>query len=233
MGLMLPAGVSPLMTLEGLAGMTATQQRPNLSTLHGQRIAVGIAASLAVGTGLGVLTNLAQGWLPGSWNQLANSGTVWSAVAFVAGALLATWGTAAAAAAGLAAEVGLVVGYYGYAEFGRSGMGALAPVVVWLVMAFVAGPLFGAVGAWWRCGTTSRRITGGAAVAGVVGTEGIHYSFVLHYMPPAFACWILMIALSLVLGRTNRERVMTLLTALPMSLLAYAIIYVGFLGALL
>lgn len=35
---------------------------------------------------LGVLTNLAQGWLPGSWNQLANSGAVWSAVAFAGGA---------------------------------------------------------------------------------------------------------------------------------------------------
>jgi len=38
-----------------------------------------VAGCLGAGLGLGVLTNLAQGWLPGSWNQIANSGAAWSA----------------------------------------------------------------------------------------------------------------------------------------------------------
>src|SRR5215470_2176372 len=74
---------------------------------------------MAAGGGLllGVLTNLAQGWLPGAWNQIANSGAAWSAVAFGAGALLyRRSGPMQAAIGGLAAEAGLVVGYYGYAE---------------------------------------------------------------------------------------------------------------------
>ncbi|MGW4759152.1 DUF6518 family protein [Streptomyces chartreusis] len=48
--------------------------------------------------------NLAQGWLPGSWNQITNSGVVWSVVAFASGSLLAGR-VALPAAAGLCAEV--------------------------------------------------------------------------------------------------------------------------------
>lgn len=43
-------------------------------------IATGTAA--VGGLVFGALTNLAQGWLPGAWNQLANSGAVRSTVAF-------------------------------------------------------------------------------------------------------------------------------------------------------
>jgi len=68
---------------------------------------------------LGVLTNLAQGWLPGAWNQIANSGAIWCAVAFAAGALSYQRDSSAPAAIiGLGAEAGLVAGYYGYAESG-------------------------------------------------------------------------------------------------------------------
>ncbi|MFJ6016126.1 DUF6518 family protein [Streptomyces sp. NPDC092952] len=175
---------------------------------------------------LGVLTNLLQGWLPGAWNQIVNSGGVWSVAAFAAGALVARkTGLSTAVVAGLLAESGLVVGYYGYAEVGRDGMGSLFAPLVWLGMAFIAGPLFGAAGFGWRGTSPRHRVIGLAALAGVFGTEGIHYAWVLHYAPQAWACLALLVLVPLLMGRTHRERVLTLLTALPFSLLAYLVFY--------
>lgn len=65
-------------------------------------------------------------WLSSPWDQLANSGRVWSVLAFAIGAVLAprVGDVRRIAVAGALAEIGLVVGYYGYAELGREGMGA-------------------------------------------------------------------------------------------------------------
>ncbi|MDH6229278.1 MULTISPECIES: DUF6518 family protein [Streptomyces] len=184
------------------------------------------ASAFAGGLLLGVLTNLAQGWLPGAWNQIANSGAVWSVAAFAAGALMARRaGLPAAAVAGLCAESGLVVGYYAYAEIARDGMGSLFAPLVWLGMAFMAGPLFGVAGSWWRGADPRHRVIGLAALAGVFGTEALHYAWVLHYAPQAWACLAVAILVSLLMGRTLKERALTLLTAVPFSLLAYLLFY--------
>ncbi|WP_369218153.1 DUF6518 family protein, partial [Streptomyces flavofungini] len=127
--------VSTTNTSNAAGSMTAGPRTTGPRYLAGAALLAGLAA--------GVLTNLAQGWLPGAWNQLANSGAVWSAVAFVAGAASRPSRLAVAAVAGLLAEAGLVVGYYAYAEFGRDGMGSPLFPLIWLAMACVAGPLFG------------------------------------------------------------------------------------------
>ncbi|WP_174501734.1 DUF6518 family protein [Streptacidiphilus neutrinimicus] len=180
------------------------------------------ATAFGAGLGLGVLTNLAQGWLPGAWNQLANSGSVWSVFAFVAGALLARrTSLPTAAVAGLCTEAGLVVGYYGYAQVGRHGMGSLAAPLVWLGMAFVAGPLFGVAGGWWCGRDARRRIVAVAALAGVFGMEGIQYAWVLHYATEAWACAAVVMLVPLLMLRTFAARGLALLTALPLSCVAY------------
>ena len=138
-----------------------------------------------------------------------------------------------AAGGGLAAELGLVAGYYGFAEFGRGGMGMLAPALVWLAMAVVAGPLFGAAGAWWRRGDRRRRIVGVNALAGAIGAEAAYYAFVLHYLPQACVCAVLMVALPLAMARGGRERALTLAAAVLLALCAYVVIYKGFLGLVL
>ncbi len=186
-------------------------------------------AAFASGLVLGVLTNLAQGWLPGAWNQLANSGAIWSVAAFGTGAILARRvSLTAAAVAGLCAESGLVVGYYGYAEFGRDGMGGLSAPLVWLAMAFVAGPLFGVAGAWWRSGTSqSRRVIGSAALAGVFGAEGLHYAWALGYAAQACACLAVFVLVPLLLARTHKERALAFLAAVPLALAAYVVFYFG------
>ncbi|MER5888883.1 DUF6518 family protein [Streptomyces sp. NPDC001941] len=191
-------------------------------------------AALLAGLLLGVLTNLAQGLLPGNWNQIANSGAIWSVAAFAAGAVLARRvSVPLAAVAGLCAEVGLVAGYYGYAEFGRDGMGSLAAPLVWLAMALVAGPLFGAAGAWWRRGTTVvRRVTGLAAMAGVFGMEGAHYALVLHYAPQAWGCFLALLLVPLA-ARSHRERALTLAASVPLAAVAYLVVDQAVLGTLL
>ncbi|GAA3264919.1 MULTISPECIES: DUF6518 family protein [Streptomyces] len=139
---------------------------------------------------LGALTSLAQGWLPGAWNQIANSGAVWCVAAFVTGALVSRRGRVGLAiSCGVATEVGLVVGYYGYAELGREGMGRLFFPLVWLFMACIAGPFFGAAGHWWLRGRTTRlRVVGLASVAGVFGMEALLFGWDLHYTMQAWAC---------------------------------------------
>lgn len=190
------------------------------------KLGVWCASALLAGLGFGVVTNLAQGWLPGAWNQVANSGAVWCVPAFVVGALLAGWASArSAAVAGLCASIGLVVGYYGYAEFGRDGMGSLTYPLVWLVMAVISGPLFGVAGLWWWNGRTIRnRVIGLAALGGVFGMESILYGFVLHYAPQAWACLAVLVLVPLVMARRQRERMPTLLTALALAPLAYLVV---------
>lgn len=185
-----------------------------------------ITAPLA-GVGLGILTSLAQGVLPGASNQIANSGAVWCVPAFAAGALVAGGHLALRkpVLAGLCTTVGLVVGYYGCAEFGRGGMGSPFWPLVWLAMALISGPLFGAAGAWWRRGHTApRRVVALAALAGVFGMESIQYAWVLHYAAQAWTCVALLVAIPLLMARRHKERALTLLTALAFSGLAYAVI---------
>ncbi|MFF4082623.1 DUF6518 family protein [Streptomyces sp. NPDC001777] len=195
-----------------------------MAATTGRAWAYATAAALAGGLLLGVLTNLAQGWLPGEWNQIANSGAVWSVAAFAAGALLARKvSLPAAAVAGLCAESGLVVGYYGYAEVMRDGMGSLFAPLVWLGMAFIAGPLFGVAGSWWRGNSPRHRVVGLAALGGVFGMEAIHYAWGLHYPSQAWACLAVLVLVVLLMGRTHKERALTFLAAVPFSLLAYLI----------
>ncbi|MEU7152601.1 DUF6518 family protein [Streptomyces sp. NPDC045456] len=214
--------------------MNASPVTASVPRTSGRTSVCATVSACAGGLLLGVLTNLAQGWLPGAWNQITNSGAVWSVAAFAAGALSARRvSLAATAVAGLCAESGLVVGYYGYAEVARDGMGSLLAPLVWLGMAFLAGPLFAVAGSWWRGIRPRRRVVGLAALAGVFGMEAIHYARVLHYVPQAWACLAVLVLVALLMGRTLRERVLTLLTALPLSVLAYLTFYATILATVL
>lgn len=186
-----------------------------------------LACSLAGGLALGVLTNLAQGWLPGAWNQIANSGAVWAAVAFAAGAVLAgRLRLPTLAVAGLFAELGLVAGYYGYAVLVRNDdvSSLLGWPVIWAVLACVAGPLFAVAAAWWRRGRTGwHRAAGLGALGAVFGAEGVHYGVVLHYPAQAWACAVVAIAVSLLAARGERIRTLALVAVL--TLLAYGAVF--------
>ncbi|MDX3374641.1 DUF6518 family protein [Streptomyces sp. ME02-6991-2A] len=187
-------------------------------------------AAVATGGGLllGVLTNLAQGWLPDAWQQLPNSGAVWSTVAFAVGVLLyRNERLVQAALGGAGAEVGLVLGYYGYAEFGRDGAGSLFFPLVWLGLALVAGPLFGVAGWWWRRGRDARRrVAGLGAFAGLWGMEGLLYAVDLHHIPEAYTCLALFVLIPLLMARDHKERALTMGAAAAFALIAYAAVVV-------
>ncbi|MGW1543058.1 DUF6518 family protein [Streptomyces sp. NPDC002309] len=178
---------------------------------------------LGTGLALGVLTCLAQGWLPGSWNRIANSGAVWSAAAFAVTAVFARRiSDMAAAVTGLLTELGLVVGYYGYAELGRDGMGDLYWPLVWVGAAFVAGPLFGVAGRWSRAGSDSaRRVNGTAALAAVCGGEAIYSAQALDKWNEAIALFLVLLLVSLLVPRTMKDRALTLAVAGAFSGLSY------------
>ncbi|MEV6056363.1 DUF6518 family protein [Streptomyces sp. NPDC052107] len=207
--------------------MTITMPSRPVGLRHRLR-AWGGPTAVASGAGLllGVLTNLAQGWLPGAWQQIANSGAVRSAVAFAAGALLYRQGPVSqAVVGGLGAEVGLAVGCYGYAEFGRDGAGDLFFPLVWLGMAGVAGPLPGVAGHWWRRGPDTRRhVTGLAVLAGLFGMEGLAYAWNPHYATQAWACLALFVLIPLLMARTHEERAFTLGAAVVCAPLAHLLI---------
>ncbi|MGY0021075.1 DUF6518 family protein [Streptomyces sp. YJ-C3] len=204
--------MTPTMTLRRATNLTTTT----------------LTACVVAGLGLGVLTNLLQGWLPWPWSQLANSGGVWSAFAFVTGAVLAhrIRSLRSLAAAGALTEIGLVVGYYGYAEVGRGGMGSLVFPLVWLVMACIAGPVFGVAGAWWRRSPLRwQRVAGLGALGGLFGSECLHAWLTLGYTGQAVATGSVACALPLLLAGTWRERGLSVAAAFLASPLAYAAVY--------
>jgi hypothetical protein len=121
----------------------------------------------------GVATSYLQGVLPGSWNALANSGAVWTVVAFALAAL--TVGTRwTAIGAGLLALLGEVAGYYALASPARGIATTLSERVLWTMAALVIGPLAGAAAYYWRRGTATERTVSAIGLCGVVAGEGIH-----------------------------------------------------------
>ncbi|HEV7935066.1 MAG TPA: DUF6518 family protein [Actinomadura sp.] len=184
-------------------------------------------AVLAVlgGLALGCATNVLQGLLPDVLQAFSNSGSVWVVGAFIAGAVVGVPGWRACAA-GTATQAGAVVGYYAYAEFVRDGMGDLTWPVFWLVLALVAGPIFGTAGAWWRTGEGRRRVAGPAVLGAVFGMDALHYLIVLHYDSDAMIYAVIGVLIPLLLGRSNRDRLMGLGSGVGLAVLALGIIHI-------
>ncbi|WP_285745844.1 DUF6518 family protein [Lentzea sp. NBRC 105346] len=181
------------------------------------------AFSVVGGLAIGVATNLLQGVLPGHFNSIANSGSVWVVGAFVAGALA----TRRAPLLGLLTQVFAVVGYYGYAELFRDGMGSAYAPAVWLGFALVGGPIFGLAGTWWRRGAGRRPIMGAGLLGGVFGMDGLWHLMVLHYLPTGMAFCVVAVLVPLALGRTWRERLLGVLCAALVAPLAVSVLSIA------
>ncbi|MFD8061304.1 DUF6518 family protein [Streptomyces cyaneofuscatus] len=93
---------------------------------------------------------------------------------------------------------------------------------MWLGLALVAGPLFGAAGWWWRRGPdVRRRVLSLGAFAGLWGMEGLMYAVDLGYMPEAYACLALFVLIPLLMARDHKERALTPGAAAVCGLVAY------------
>jgi len=139
--------------------------------------------------------------------------------AFVAGAAAGVPGWRACAA-GAATQVGAVIGYYAYAELMRDGMGDPRWPVFWLVLALMAGPIFGTAGAWWRTGEGRRRLAGPALLGAVFGMDALHYLFSLHYYREAIGYAVIGALIPVLLGRSIRHRLIGLGWAVGLAFLA-------------
>lgn len=153
---------------------------------------------------------------------------MWAVVAFAAGAFLVVRADnrLRLALAGMLAEGGLVVGYYGYAEFGRGGMGSLVFPLVWLGMACVAGPVFSLAAAWWRRGTQLwQRVIGLGALGGLFGSEALQAWLSNRYGAQALVCAAVAVAAPLLMARTMKARWLSLVATAIASPLAYGLVY--------
>jgi hypothetical protein len=143
--------------------------------------------ALLLGVGAGIATSYLQGELPGSWNTLANSGAVWTVVAFgIAAAVVFTRG--ATVVAGLAALLGEVLGYYAVASPIRGIATSTSERALWIAAAVVAGPLVGYAAWLCRRGRPAARLAAGLAMCGVVAGEGVHG--VLRISHTSAAAWV-------------------------------------------
>lgn len=194
-----------------------------LITNHRSDVVPSTGFALLGGLLVGVLTNVLQGVLPDALQAVSNSGSVWTVAAFAAGALVGVAGRVAVLA-GVATQVGAVVGYYGFAEAVRDGMGDLAYPLFWLTLALVAGPVFGTAGAWWRSGAGWRRVAGPAVLGGVFGMDALWYEFVLGHHGNAIAYGAVGALVPVLLGRTVRGRASGLVAAMGLSVVAVLVL---------
>jgi hypothetical protein len=124
-----------------------------------------------VGLASGVATSYLQGALPGAFNSLANSGAVWTVVAFGLTVALARPGHSATLT-GLVTLLAEVAGYYAIASPIRGIATTWSERALWTLAAVALGPMVGWAGSWWISGKPWRRLLSGNAVSGVVAGEG-------------------------------------------------------------
>lgn len=131
------------------------------------------ALALCAGLVVGVATSYLQGVLPGSWNQLANSGSVWTVLAFAVAVRVAR-DRSESVGAGLFALLGSVAGYYALAAPLRDIATTWGERLLWTAAALLLGPVAGLAADLWTRGSRLSRLTGGLAMCGVVAGEGLH-----------------------------------------------------------
>jgi hypothetical protein len=137
------------------------------------RSAVALGAAAVTGIAAGGLTAYLQGVLSEDWNTIANSGAIWTVVAFAAAALLGR-SYATAALAGTLVLVGEVAGYYSYVSDVAHIPALHSAELLWTLAAVWIGPLAGLGAYLARWGRADHRVIALAAVCGVIAGEGVY-----------------------------------------------------------
>jgi hypothetical protein len=187
-----------------------------------RRTSVFMAVCLAAGLVIGVSTLWLQSVLPNSVIQLANSGAVWSIIAFVIGRRAPSWRVGAVA--GFVALVGEVAGYFiaAYiADLMDIMPGTLAIVGFWLVVAIFAGPVFGWAGYVSVNSQSLRQKIGLAALGAVFIGEGL-YLMSIQPKPDTGILWLVIaVVITLILTWKQVERVRIWLITVGLGLLFF------------
>nr|WP_127530527.1 DUF6518 family protein [Paenibacillus kobensis] len=177
--------------------------------------------SAGAGIIVGILTVLGQGVLPGNWGSLANSGTVWLIPAFYVGGLGPS--KLKSALASILTLCGMVMGYYGYAMIIQDVAHSIYYILVWTGAAILGGLIFGIAGYLWGQDQGSKHKYGSALISGVFITEGLdlylHMDDYGHMLPVGAVKITVGFILLLVLERSNKDRVASLLALIPVIVL--------------
>ena len=115
-----------------------------------------------------------------------------------------------AAVTGVGVLVGAVLGYYAAAVVAGAAAGA-SIMAIWIGTALVGGPVYGLAGRWWRGEPGARRVLAIGLMGGILIGEGT--STLLRIPELAAVGWVEIIAgiaLTIVLGRSARERILGL-----------------------
>lgn len=184
-----------------------------------------------IGFIVGILTVIGQAYLPGSLNSLANLGPVWLLAAFFVSAMGdRVWKSMVA---GWLCLTGMVGGYYWFESvWNHHAFGIGRWMMVWLLIAIVAGVIFGYAGYLWRHRDHRWHCLGSALLAGVFLTDGInmliHYESYSHMIPVPVTEIVVGALLILALERGKRDRMRAYLALVPVvvvGLIGYAILF--------
>lgn len=169
-----------------------------------------ILISAATGAAVGILTVAGQKYLPMNLNFLANSGAVWLIPAFLLSFFLkSAWKSSILTA--ICCLLGCVYGYYGFESLLNQHAFALTRgVLVWSVMALLAGCVFG-LGAYWANAKTGwRKYCGMNLLPAVFAAEGcdqlLHLADYSHMIPAVILQIVIGIALYAVINGKNALR---------------------------
>jgi hypothetical protein len=166
------------------------------------------------GLAIGALTVFGQSILPGSWNHFANSGAIWLLPAFLIGSIMPSYRWASPA--GVVTLFGALTGY----TLTAGALGypyTLSAFAFWGVIGVIGGPIFGAAGYAWRSQDIRQRVIGLGLLGGVFVAEGW---FMMQYIQDLLAGWLFIgvgLLLALLLARSFKERLYTLLVMLPIT----------------
>ena len=184
------------------------------------------AIAVVGGIALGALTLGGQRVLPGTYNQLANSGAVWSVAAFAAARFLPVR-THRAAVVGALGLVGAVVGYYASTTLvlhDDVDAATMRAPLAWLAVAVIAGPLLGIAGtlarvddrAWVRAVAL---VLPGAVFVG----EAVYQAAINHDGAVAGLLVVIGILLTPLLARSGSDRVRAAIAFVPVSVVQWAV----------
>lgn len=172
---------------------------------------VGLIA--VVGLATGALTQVGQRVLPDGWSQAANAMSPWLLVAFLLGAAMPDrrW----AAAAGVAALVLSLVGYYLMIELRYGYGGSRGSLLLWGTGALIGGTVFGIAGQWWRRGRPWQVAASIGVLAAVFVAEGAYQIRIQPDAAIGLGFVIVGLVIPLVFGRSWGERLRGYVAMLP------------------
>lgn len=187
-----------------------------------------LARGAVSGLLLGLITQVAQGFLPDMLQPVANSISPWLTVAFVVGATAPR--PSVAALSGWLSLIAALVGYYGlvWLRFGYGPAGSA--LILWTAAAIAGGFVFGASGWFWRQQGRTGSIVAIGLLAAVFISEAAYLFRILRDEVRLFAIAYLVVGLliPLVLGRSRRERLLGYAAVIP----ALALAVVGYVALL-